>query len=201
MNVKGKKYTDRIVGDLRRDMSNRIKHVEAVAIEAGRSLSNLLRGFPQTYATKIELKDVRDSANAEISNVRNTASDLQVHTIGRDRFERFEEQVDEQLKTLSAQLGETSGRRTAIIGGAALLITIGALLFSTIRQSELTHADVSNQINQEAPSILRPVEASQDQRITVLERQVLVLQQQVAQIKALDTFFCRTRAAGKLPGC
>ncbi len=161
-------YVDRIVNDLRVDLTERIHHVENTARDAARSLSELLRGFPQTYATK-----------ADLEHVRTTADELQIHLIGRERFERFESAISDQIKAIENQQSRGTAIRTTILATLFVVVTLVIVLLSTMKQ---TVDDVDTRTNR-------------------LEHQVIVLQQQIKAIQALDHFFCATRIQAKLPAC
>jgi hypothetical protein len=114
-------------------------------------------------------------------------SELAANAVAIDRFDALERAVS-----------VSAGRRTAIAGGAGVLVAVVALLFTQLSRSIPTHAQIQGQIVTEAPWLQdKPaIEA----RITRLEVSEAKQDDSLAGIVALDKFFCHTRAP-KLPGC
>ena len=153
-------------------------------------ISHDLEGFPEKYATQDDVRIVRGL----------------VEDIRQDHVHRRE--IDE----VKEQLHEGAGRRVATVIAISVVATLLGVMFAAVWQQQPTHAEIRAQIQTEAPWVSeRPgVEARIDkleQEVTVLQTQVATLKvenaairKRVADIEALNKFFCRTRTP-TLPSC
>lgn len=151
------------------------------------NLNHRFEGFPQEYGTAPEVEALRNA----------------IETIRSDHVQRRE--IDEVKATASTaseelrrRLDVNAGRRNAYTALAAVVVTLLGLAIGFSQKNQLTHTDVSNQIQAEAPWLTDKAEV--DRHIQDLEVQVQRLQDQIGQIQVLDRFFCKTRAK-LLPQC
>ena len=146
-----------------------------------------LDGFPQSYASRNDLETLRQL----LESVR------QDHVTRREieEMKNAAQSGDERVRT---RLDEATGRRAAGVLAVSVLATVFAVLFGIILNNQITHADITQQINTEAPWLAdKPgVEA----RLDTLEKQNESLKLRLAHEEDLSRFFCRTRTP-QLPGC
>lgn len=162
-------------------LGNRIDHLDT-------EMHRELEGFPEHYATQVEIDLLRQSidlirldhvARRELDEVKSTASGV---------AERLQVRLDEQ-----------AGRRGATTIAASVIVTILAVMFGFIWNSQITRAEVSDQIAREAPWIKdkRAIEA----HIAKLEANSQAQRLQITQLQIQSRFFCATRTKAGLPGC
>jgi len=146
-----------------------------------------LDGFPQSYASRNDLETLRQL----LESVR------QDHVTRRE-IEEMKQGVASGDERVRSRLDEATGRRSAGVLAVSVLATVFAVLFGIILNNQITHADINQQINTEAPWLAdKPgVEA----RIDALEKQNENLKLKLAHEENLSRFFCRTRTP-QLPGC
>jgi hypothetical protein len=134
-------------------------------------------GFPQEYATKNE----NDALRTAMQDMR------------ADHATRRE--VDE----IKDRLNESTGRRTAIAASISVVVAIFAITFGVIVNNQVTRAEISDQINREAP--WNKDKAIVEGRISKLESQNAAQRLQISQLQTQIKFFCATRIKVNLPGC
>lgn len=168
-----REYFERVIDDFDRRIAaseESTKAAVAAAFAASeratdkqeKSLTETLRGFPETYTLKVESDRLRD----EISVLRN------------DHVPRHE------LEEIRERLGEGVGRRTAVVAAISVIVVLVSLLFTLMQRNLITSGDVSNQIAREAPWLAD--KGGIETRLNVLERQVQALQIELSALKARE---------------
>ena len=156
-----------------------------------RLISHDLEGFPEHYATR-----------QDIDLVRQMVEDIRGDHVHRREVEEIKQQQH-----------EAAGRRSTIVIALSVVMTLLGIVLALAWASQLTSAEISAQIQTEAPWVQdRPII---EQRLSDLERQVARLQAELIQksaadvaaaarlaiIERLDLFFCRTRVLKGLAPC
>lgn len=151
-------------------------------------LEHRFDGFPQEYASKSELDLLRSMLDG-----------IRVDHVRRVEFDEVKQTQREASDSVRKRLDEAVGRRSAIATlSGVVAVVIAAMLTVAITRTGPSHADIGAQIQQEAPWITdRPRVES---RLAQLEQENERLKLEVAQIRQLDAFFCRTRSK-LLPTC
>lgn len=135
-----------------------------------------LDGFPQEYATRLEYEQIRRT----LEEMRN------------DHVPRRE------LDEIKEEMAKGAGRRTAFVATTAVIVTLLSLVMGIALREGLTRAEVSAQIQREAP--WTKDKAGTDARIAALQRQTARQEVQIARLSDITRYFCRTRQP-LLPGC
>lgn len=150
-------------------------------------LNHRFEGFPQEYGTAHEVEALRTALEA-----------IRADHVQRREIDEVKAVANRSSEELRRRLDVNTGRRTAYSALAAVVVTLLALAIGFSQNGQLTHQDVTNQIQSEAPWLQDKPEV--EQHIQALEVQVQKLQDQLAQVQERDRFFCRTRAK-ILPPC
>lgn len=165
------------LNDLRHAYDQRFSDITERQNRYEETQQHLLTGFPEQFAAK-----------ADVEAIRNLSTELKGDVIGRERFERFETQTDEKFRSLTATVSESSGRRTAIIGGAGILVAVLAILFTYTLRSGITRSEISDQISKESPWLAERGQI--EHRLNVLETRDISLQLQVSQLRSQIKLMC-----------
>jgi hypothetical protein len=136
-----------------------------------------LDGFPQEYA----------SAN-EVESLRKSIEDMRSDHVQRREIEQMQTQMD-----------EARGRRNAGGIAIAVVVTLVTMILGWMVQNSLTQAEVSAQIQREAPWNSDKTEIKG--RILTLERELEQARSRIAALEVTNRFFCATRTSAGLPGC
>jgi septal ring factor EnvC (AmiA/AmiB activator) len=97
--------------------------------------------------------------------------------------------MKEELGLVRAALSEWQGRRVAWIAAAGIIATLLAIGVGQIIRSGITSADVSNQIQREAP--WNRDKAGVERRITVLERRQEQVRIEISRLEQRIDSICR----------
>jgi hypothetical protein len=108
--------------------------------------------------------------------------------------DRMQVQVDQVVR----RLDEGRGRQAAWIAAAGIIATMLAIGVGQIITQGITSAEVSQQIDREAPWNQDKAEVTR--RIAFLEKTNERLKVEVSRLQQRDLFFCQTRTP-VLPGC
>lgn len=162
-------------------LGQRIDHLDA-------ELHRELDGFPEHYATQVEIDVLRTGIDT-----------IRLDHVARRELEEVKSTAAAVADRLQTRLDEQAGRRQATSISISVVATIIAVMFGFIWNAQLSSAEVSGQIQREAPWITdRPaVERRIDALETVRQKQAL----QIAALQAQAKFFCSTRVQVGLPGC
>lgn len=147
-----------------------------------------LEGFPEHYATQVE-----------IDLLRKTMDSIRLDHVVRRELDEVKKSTIGVADRLQIRLDEQAGRRQATTIAISVIATILAVMFGFIWNAQISSAEVSEQIQREAPWVND--KATVERRIDALEA---TNQRQALQISALQTqnkFFCNTRISVGLPGC
>lgn len=160
-----------------------------------------------TVETLKEYVDTRLEAGRDAIRVATLAIDARLELLNEFRAQSAEKDVNfarvEELKEVKRQLGlivgdhvnrrdfealrddqvAGRGRRTAYAATIGIVVTIVVVLFGFIARAGITHSDVSQQIQNEAP--WNKDKPAYTQRIVSLERQVHDSQVSIARLQAL----------------
>lgn len=147
-----------------------------------------LAGFPELFATKLEI----DLLRANLEAIRGDH-------VARRELEEVKTANARISEHVQSKLDEQTGRRSGTAVASAIIATILAVMFGFIWQAQITRAEVSDQIAREAP--WNSDKNAVERRITALEVQNTAQRIQILQIQAQIRFFCATRTKAGLPGC
>jgi hypothetical protein len=151
-------------------------------------LRHRMDGFPQEYATR-----------AEMHALRTVMEEMRVDHVQRREVEELKGRLDAETDGIHSKLDEATGRRTAGVVAITVVMSLVGITLGVMARSGLTHADVSQQIQTEAPWVTdRP---DVERRLRALETENEHLRLQIAAMQQLDKFFCRTRVLADLPAC
>lgn len=113
-------------------------------------LEHRLDGFPQEYVSETEGDELRKTLETirsdhvqrrEVAQMRDSIEQLRADYVTR-------REVDD----IKRALDQAAGRRTTWGIAAGIVVAALTLLYGASYRSQLTHADISQQIQQEAPS-------------------------------------------------
>lgn len=152
-------------------------------------------GFPQEYASRTEVELLRTA----LETIR--ADHVQRRELDERRRE-LDEVKAAQIQTaedLRRRLAESAGRQGATRIATAVVATLLGVSFGALWKNQLTHADISQQIQTEAPWLQERPQIERELR--TLESSEASQSQKIAAIQALDKFFCSSRVKVQLPGC
>ena len=151
-----------------------------------------LEGFPEHYALRSETMRAIDLLRDDLQTIR-------ADHVRRDELEEVKQTQTSASEALRVRLDEANGRRGASIIAASVVTTIIAVMFAVAWNSQVTRAEVSDQIAREAPwnHDKTVVEA----RIAALETTNARQDLQIAQMQTQIRYFCATRVQARLPGC
>lgn len=167
------------------------ERLDALEKRIGRDEQENIRrfaGFPQEYAQKTEVELLRK----QIETIR-------VDHVARREVIEVKDAQRQAAEDLRKRLDEASGRQAATRVGLAVVVTLLSLAFGAIWKDQLTHGDVSQQIQNEAPWLRDRGQIERE--IQTLESSQATQSEKIAAIQALDKFFCATRVKAQLPGC
>jgi len=140
-----------------------------------------LEGFPEHYATSVEVETLRGRLESVYAD-----------HIGRVEFDRA-------IEPLRAEQERASGRRTTFVGVLGVLLTVTTFMWAMVVNQQLDHADVSSQIQNEAPWVKDRPQVEQELR--ALRAKTTEQATQIAQMQQTIRFFCTTRTKAGLSGC
>jgi predicted O-methyltransferase YrrM len=154
-------HNEREIGYLRDLFEAEIKRIDSLLSEREKQTDAALRGA----------EVAGEKAEAEALRARQAANEWRQAM--SDREHRFAtvssmDTMKEELSLVRAALSEWQGRRVAWIAAAGIIATLLAIGVGQIIRSGITAADVSNQIQREAP--WNRDKAGVERRITVLEK-------------------------------
>jgi len=160
-----------------RNLDERFR-TQTMAIQtAAAALNDILDGFPQEYARRVEMERIRDELVA-----------IRTDHIQRREFDDIKESIN-----------EGAGRRNGLTIAGAIIVTLISLSLGLMYKNQITNEQVRAQIQREAPWVQdRP---TIEKRITDLERQDQVFKLQIRALQDQVKFFCKTRIKAGLPGC
>lgn len=179
--------------DLRlREIRAEIKRLDQVLVEREKRIDVALSA----------ITSAGEKSEAESLRSRQAANEWR--SAMADRESRFAtagslDTVKEELGLMRSALSEWQGRRVAWIAAAGIIATLLAIGVGQIIRSGITAADVSNQIQREAPWNRDKDEISR--RVARLENDNERLRISISRLQQRDEFFCVTRAAAGLPAC
>jgi hypothetical protein len=151
-----------------------------------------LKGFPEQYALRAEALDA-------IALLREDLSEIRSDHVRRAEIEEVKDQLVRSSEAVRQRLDEQSGRRSGMAVTVGIVATVLALMFGWIWQGQITRAEVSDQINREAPWTKDKTQV--EARIARLEIQNTAQNLQISQMQIQIRFFCATRSKAGLPGC
>jgi serine protease inhibitor ecotin len=100
---------------------------------------------------------------------------------------------------MQKRFDQQQGRRSTSAILAAVIATILAVMFGVILNSQISRAEVSDQIQREAP--WNKDKIGVEARIAKLENQEQEQRLLISQMQTQIRFFCATRTKAGLPGC
>jgi hypothetical protein len=162
-------------------LGDRLAHLDA-------ELHRELEGFPEHYATQIEIDLLRTAIDA-----------IRLDHVARRELDEVKKNSAAVIDRLQVRLDEQQGRRSATIVAASIIATILAVMFGFIWQAQITRSEVSDQISREAPWTKDKTPITNE--IQQLEAQNTAQKVQINQLQIQMRFVCRTRNKAGLPGC
>lgn len=162
-------------------LEKRIEHLD-------NEMHRELEGFPEHYATQVEIDLLRQSIDQ-----------MRLDHVARRELDELKTNAVGVADRLQVRLDEQTGRRSATTIAASVIATILAVMFGFIWNAQLTAAEVSEQIQREAP--WNRDRAGVQREISVLQTTNAKQALQIAQLQAQNRFFCATRTEAGLPGC
>lgn len=146
-----------------------------------------LDGFPQSYASRNDLETLRQLLES-----------VRLDHVTRREVEEMKQAASASDDTTRTRLDEATGRRAAGVLAVSVLATVFAVLFGMLLNNQISHSEISQQIQTEAPWLAdkNGVEA----RLDLLEKKDENLKSRIVHEEDLSRFFCRTRTP-QLPGC
>ena len=164
------------------------KHFKERLDRSEAELRHRMDGFPQEFATR-----------AEVVSLRTVMEEMRVDHVQRREIAELKTRVDSETDGIHSKLDEAAGRRTAGVVAVTVVVSLIGITLGIMSRSGVTHADISQQIQTEAPWVSDRPEV--ERRLRELENENERLRVQIAAMQQLDRFFCRTRAAAGLPTC
>jgi hypothetical protein len=162
-------------------LSNRISHLD-------NEMHRELEGFPEHYATQVEIDLLRQAIDA-----------IRLDHVARRELDDVKSTAASSADRLQVRLDEQAGRRQATTISISVVATILAVMFGFIWNSQITRAEVSDQIAREAPWIKD--KTAIEAHIAKLEANSQAQRLQITQLQIQSRFFCATRTKAGLPGC
>lgn len=162
-----REYIESILDERYRLQDQRFVALERNVEKEDDRFRHLLEGFPQHYATK-----------AEIDQVRSVAEDVKAHLVGRETFEDLKSKVD-----------SNSGFRSSMIMTAGIIMTIVVVLLGVLISQIPTHDQISAQIKSEAPWVSDKPAVESD--LKSQHDEIQRLEAQIAALQAKVTYLCR----------
>lgn len=141
-----------------------------------------------------------DRVEAEALRARAAANEWRGALRDRDTdFARVEtvDRLSDDLAHIRKSVDQSTGRRTAWVAAAGIIATLLAIGVGQILRQGLTSADISSQIQREAP--WNRDKAQIERRITLTEAQIARLQVQIARFQGdLRALQIRDELAGRI---
>jgi hypothetical protein len=151
-----------------------------------------LQGFPEQYALRKETFDM-------ITILRDDLGKMREDHVRRSEIQEVKEDQSKSIEKIREQLDIQSGRRSGLALAGGIIATVLAVMFGFIWNSQVTRAEISDQIQREAP--WNKDKTGVISKLAKLESdnvgQRIMINQMQTQIK----FFCETRVKADLPGC
>ena len=175
-------HNEREIAYLRDLFEAEIKRIDSLLSEREKQMDSALRAA-EVAGEKSEAEALR--ARQASNEWRQAMSDRE------HRFATVAEMatVKEELGLVRSALSEWQGRRVAWIAAAGIIATLLAIGVGQIIRSGITSADVSNQIQREAP--WNRDKAGVERRITVLERRQEQVRIEISRLEQRIDSICR----------
>lgn len=148
--------------DLLSERINTIRATDKSFAEAIEKIEVRLNDLSQNYAQKNEYNTLRDELNA----------------VKADHVQRRE------FNEIKDQQSQGRGARLAAAAAMGIIITLTTVTLGVMYTKQLTHSDISNQIARESPWAADKPQIEDE--IHQLERQIVLLQTELATHKATD---------------
>ena len=147
-----------------------------------------LAGFPELYSTQVEMGLLR----SQLESIREDH-------VRREEVGDLKTALDTASVNMQKRFDQQQGRRSTSAILSAVIATILAVMFGVILNSQISRAEVSDQIQREAP--WNKDKIGVEARIAKLENQEQEQRLLISQMQTQIRFFCATRTKAGLPGC